>query len=47
MQPVVGAHLPLEQLNEALELAGAQKVFGRIVIDVAGPTRNPHQEVVQ
>lgn len=35
VSPVVGAHLPLEQLNDALELARQQRVFGRIVVDVA------------
>jgi D-arabinose 1-dehydrogenase-like Zn-dependent alcohol dehydrogenase len=37
VRPIVGAHMPLEQLNEALEDANAQRVFGRIVLDVAEP----------
>lgn len=35
IEPVVGARLPLEQLNEALALAHEQQVFGRIILDVA------------
>jgi propanol-preferring alcohol dehydrogenase len=35
VRPVVGASLPLEQLNEALDNANAQQVFGRIVLDVS------------
>lgn len=32
--PIVGARVPLEQVNEALDMATSQKVFGRIMIDV-------------
>jgi D-arabinose 1-dehydrogenase-like Zn-dependent alcohol dehydrogenase len=35
IEPIVGATLPLEQLNEALRLAHGEEVFGRIVLDVA------------
>lgn len=35
IQPIVGARLPLEQLGDALELARAADVFGRIMVDVA------------
>lgn len=35
VRPIVGAVLPLEQLNQALALAHAQDVFGRIVLDVS------------
>jgi alcohol dehydrogenase, propanol-preferring len=35
VEPIVGTTLPLEQLNEALELAHGEEVFGRIVLDVA------------
>lgn len=34
--PIVGATYPLESLNEALDAAKGEKVFGRIIIDVAG-----------
>jgi D-arabinose 1-dehydrogenase-like Zn-dependent alcohol dehydrogenase len=37
VQPIVGASMPLERLNEALDSANAQRVFGRIVLDVAEP----------
>jgi propanol-preferring alcohol dehydrogenase len=43
VQPIVGASFPLERLNEALESANAQRVFGRIVIDVAEPPVEPHR----
>jgi propanol-preferring alcohol dehydrogenase len=33
--PIVGARLPLERLGDALAMARAQSVFGRIVLDVA------------
>ena len=33
--PIVGARLPLEELNDALEMAHNAEVFGRIMIDVA------------
>lgn len=36
VKPIVGATLPLEQLNEALAMARAQQVFGRIIMEVAG-----------
>jgi propanol-preferring alcohol dehydrogenase len=34
VEPIVGARLPLEQLNEALAMAHRQEVFGRIILDV-------------
>jgi D-arabinose 1-dehydrogenase-like Zn-dependent alcohol dehydrogenase len=34
VEPVVGARLPLEQLDEALAMAHRQEVFGRIILDV-------------
>lgn len=36
VKPIVGATLPLEQLDEALAMARAEQVFGRIVIEVSG-----------
>jgi D-arabinose 1-dehydrogenase-like Zn-dependent alcohol dehydrogenase len=41
VKPVVGARLPLEQLNEALRMARENEVFGRIVIDVAARDSYP------
>jgi len=35
VEPVVGATLPLEELNEALALANDEAVFGRIVLEVS------------
>ncbi|MGH3476180.1 MAG: alcohol dehydrogenase catalytic domain-containing protein [Nocardioidaceae bacterium] len=35
IQPIVGTRPPLEQLGNALELARAAEVFGRIVLDIA------------
>jgi propanol-preferring alcohol dehydrogenase len=35
VEPIVGATLPLEQLNEALALAHDEEVFGRIVLEVS------------
>jgi propanol-preferring alcohol dehydrogenase len=37
VQPIVGASMPLEELNDALDSANAQQVFGRIVLDVERP----------
>jgi NADPH2:quinone reductase len=37
VQPIVGASMPLEQLNDALDRANTQQVFGRIVLDVEQP----------
>lgn len=36
--PIVGATLPLEELNRALAMARAEEVFGRIVLDVCDPS---------
>jgi alcohol dehydrogenase, propanol-preferring len=41
---IVGATLPLEQLNEALAMAHAQEVFGRIILEVAEETRADDRE---
>jgi D-arabinose 1-dehydrogenase-like Zn-dependent alcohol dehydrogenase len=35
VQPIVGATLPLERLNDALAMAHEEKAFGRIILDVA------------
>jgi D-arabinose 1-dehydrogenase-like Zn-dependent alcohol dehydrogenase len=43
VQPIVGAYMPLEQVNEALDNANAQRVFGRIVLDVAEPAGWSHR----
>jgi propanol-preferring alcohol dehydrogenase len=37
--PIVGATLPLEQLDEALQMAHDEAVFGRIIIEVADEVR--------
>jgi propanol-preferring alcohol dehydrogenase len=41
VRPVIGARLPLEQLNEALDMAHDQQVFGRIMLDVAAEEEYP------
>jgi D-arabinose 1-dehydrogenase-like Zn-dependent alcohol dehydrogenase len=40
IEPIIGARMPLEQLNDALELAQRAEAFGRIMIDVAEPPRD-------
>src|SRR5207248_10842856 len=35
VKPIVGKTLPLESLNEALALARAEQVFGRIILHIA------------